>query len=226
MEPLAFILFVIAVIGMFKPHLVLPFNKDKSRKKVLLYYGIALVVVLFIVGNQSNTSTDSSVITNEPIPDAGTGKRIFEEILLLEKEARITSQALYPVYGSELSVGSTFILSEETRMMKDLNPQEGIEVLKDLILLEIGVSIEVLKSIDSPRSFRVKVKDSGNEGFILRSALDAQTVVDQDKALGRQVNHFYRLKEQADSIILTKHGLTQNQLDSLELVGIKQGWIN
>lgn len=226
MKSLAFILFVITVIGLIKPSIVLPFQKTKTRKRVVMYFGVTFIIVVIIASTQPQQTT-STLVTNETVQASEElGKKIFQEILVLEKEARIKSQAMFPVYGSELTRGSKFTLSEETHLMKELDPEDPAAAIHDLDKLPKGTIIEILLNLDGKRAWRIKVEGTNREGFLLQSALDHQQVQNPDEVQSNQAEAFYALKNKADSIIKSNYNLSQQQLDSLELVGIRKGWGN
>jgi len=110
--------------------------------------------------------------------------------------------------------------------MKELDPEDPAAAIQDQEKLPKGTIIEILLNLDGKRAWRIKVEGTNREGFILKSALDHQQVQNPDEAQSKQSEAFYSLKNKADSAIKFTYNLSQQQLDSLELIGIKKGWMD
>ena len=85
---LFFLCLICLMIGFIRPELVIRWGEKRDRKRVLIYYGIGLILIFVLFGvtlpkdSNTSTSTKDTMINNEKIKQANKKKEEEEKLII------------------------------------------------------------------------------------------------------------------------------------------------
>ena len=157
-------------------------------------------------------------------------KKIFQELFLAERKASIEAEEEYPIDPSQsLKVEQSFILTKDTPLMPALN-LESILSTQSIQQLSAGIIItvnQIEQKGQTPWYFVNAMNPNGEligSGWINSIALMGQSQINVIEQLQRKSELQEQLKNQYASELATKHELSNEQLQEINLEGIQKDW--
>jgi hypothetical protein len=157
-------------------------------------------------------------------------KKIFQELFLAERKASREAEEEYPIDPSQsLKVEHSFILTKDTPLMPALNlesllPTQSIQQLSAGIIITVN---QIEQKGQTPWYF-VNAMNPNREligsGWINSIALMGQSKINVVEQLQRKSELQEQLKNQYASELATKHELSNEQLQEINLEGIQKDW--
>ncbi len=165
MDTLLGILFIVLIVGLFKPKLVLRWDKNPTRLKVFLYWFFISMLLSFIIGNdeiEEKTITKETTV-EETVETESQHKTNRDNNINIKSDKQFNLQEFENKYGIQMFDGEldrTTMTVLKAQIASRYYFQERVEIKKEDIEIYLK---EKLKMLDSKSGS----KDSKNASHIL-----------------------------------------------------------
>jgi len=199
------------------------------------------------LGMLSKTGTDEepTVVLNEdfieqlddpPIEKFGYSESermsVFRLLVDCERKGDEEAQQEYPDDpATSLKVGTELLLTEETNLMREMEPIDPWDAIAQMQRISAGVRVsvtEVSKDKRGTRWYGVKIMgDDGSviaNGWISSVALIGQFQQDFKERIQKQIGLAERLTQQYKQELGKEFGLTEKQLKEISVEGLEKYW--
>jgi hypothetical protein len=169
----------------------------------------------------------------ESTSDISEGKRkaIWHDLSVLQLRASKEADDRFPLDPTQdMKVGQSFVLSQQTPLMPELDPEDPIAALQLVKQLAPGASIYVRRVAHKELEawYYVEAKSASGAslgvGWINSTALIGQSHMNTPEQTAKRGVYEDSLNEKYKQQVAKKYHVTTGQVDAIESEGIEKDW--